>query len=417
MKKLSGFAAIRSALSNRNFRVFTVGSTVSNVGTWVQRVAVGWLTWELTHSGAWLGIVAFADLFPTVVLAPLTGAVADRLDRVAIMKVSQMLNLVQAAALAGLTMSGLITIELLLVLVALGGMTVSFNQPVRLAIVPSLVDRHDLTSAIGINSLTFNLARFLGPMIAGYLIVAFGVGAAFAFNSASFLWFLFAIFMLRLEPSAPRARSTSLGDIPGEIVDGYRYAARHPGIGQLLVLLTVVAVCARPYIELLPGFADQVFGRGAQGLAWLTSMIGLGAMLGGLWLAHRAMVVGLTAIVVSSSAALAAALIAFASTDLFWLALPCLVCSGFAMVVIGVGEQTLIQNAVDPSMRGRVMGLYGMIGRGAPALGALIMGGASTYVGLQWPVAGGAILVLAIFLWALRRRRAMAAALEIEHVG
>lgn len=416
MGKATGFGAIRRALGSRNFRIFSAGTLVSHLGTWAQRTAVMWVAWELTESGAWLGIVAFADLFPTVVLAPLTGAVADRVHRLRMMIVTQSLNLLQAAVLAGLMIGGLLTIEWLVALVAFGGAVVSFNQPVRFAIVPSLVPRQDLSTAISINSMIFNAARLVGPAVSGFLIAIHGAGIAFAFNSFTFLVFLVVLSMLRLEEVRSTKPRTPIGNIPAEIAEGYAYAARHPGIGSMLVLLSVVSVCGRPYFDLLSGFAGQVFERGAEGLGLLTSAVGLGAMLGALWLAQRGAIAGLTSVTVSCALLLSAALIAFTATDVFWLALVCLVVVGFAMIVVGVGEQTLIQAAVDPAMRGRVMGLYGMIGRGAPALGALVMGGLSTVVGFRWPVAGGAVLCLGAWLWAQRRKRMMAAALEVEHV-
>ncbi len=414
MEKLTGVAAIRRALRHRNYLIFTLGNVVSNFGTWVQRMAVGWLAWQLTKSGTWLGIIAFSDLFPTIVLAPLTGAVADRVNRLITMTITQTLMLFQATALAVLTLTGLITIEMLLVLVVFGGVVMSFNQPARLAIVPSLVPREDMASAIGINSLIFNLARFVGPMISALLINLSGIGSAFAFNAVSYLAFIAALLAIRLPDTARGRVGRPIRNIPVEIMIGYRYAARHAGIGPMLVILTVVSICARPIIELLPGFAGAVFGRDETGLAMLTSSFGLGAMLGGVWLAQRGAVQGLTPVAVASVAVLCCGLIAFTATDVFWLALPALVVSGFAMIVIGVGEQTLIQNAVDPAVRGRVMGLYGMIGRGAPAFGALIMGALSSYIGFRWPVAGGAVLCLFVWLWAHRRRHAMARELEIE---
>ena len=405
---------LRSAFAHRDFRLFTSGNVVSNLGTWVQRMSVGWLAWELTHSGTWLGIVVFADMFPTVLLAPITGAVADRVDRLRALRAVQALNLVQAAALAWFTLSGAITIEILTALTAIGGAILAFGQPLRLAIVPSLVARRDLSSAIGINALVFNGARVVGPMIAALLIVRFGVGWSFVFNAVSFVAFLAVLSRIRLEHRERLAAARAVRDIPGEIAEGYAYAARHPGIGPMLAILTLVAVCGRPFLELLPGFADAVFGRGAEGLAWLTSAAGAGAMLGGLWLAQRGAVAGLTATTVSAIALLGAMLIGFAATDIFWLALPCAAVAGFALIVVGVGEQTLLQNAVDPGLRGRVMSLYGMINRGAPALGALIMGTLSSWVGLQWPVIGGAAICLGVWLWARSRRETMTRALEGE---
>ena len=414
MNKLTGVAAIQRALKNRNYRIFTIGNVVSNLGTWVQRLAVGWLAWQLTRSGTWLGIIAFSDLFPTIVLAPLTGAVADRVNRLTMMTIPQTLMLIQAASLAILTLMGVITIEILMALVIFGGVVMSFNQPVRLAIIPSLVPREDMASAIGINSLIFNAARFVGPMISAVLINLQGTGTAFAFNAATYIAFITALLMIRLAESNCSGVGRPIQNIPVEIMVGYRYAIRHSGIGPMLVILTIVSICARPIIELLPGFAGAVFDRDETGLAMLTSSFGLGAMLGGVWLAQRGAVQGLTPVAVAAVAVLSCSLIAFTATDEFWLALPALVFAGFAMIVIGVGEQTLIQNAVDPAIRGRVMGLYGMIGRGAPALGALIMGALSSYVGFRWPVAGGAVLCLFVWIWAHRRRRTIAHELEIE---
>ena len=317
MKFPARLEPLRSAFAHRDFRLFTSGNVVSNLGTWVQRMSVGWLAWELTHSGTWLGVIVFADMFPTVLLAPITGAVADRVDRLRALRAVQSLNLVQAAVLAWFTLTGAITIEILLVLTALGGAVLAFGQPLRLAIVPSLVARRDLSAAIGINALVFNGARVVGPMIAALLILRFGVGWSFVFNAASFVVFLAVLSRIRLEHRERRRTARAVRDMPGEIAEGYAYAARHPGIGPMLAILTLVAICGRPFLELLPGFADAVFGRGADGLAWLTSAAGVGAMLGGLWLAQRGAVAGLTATTVSAIALLGAMLIGFAATDHF----------------------------------------------------------------------------------------------------
>lgn len=417
MAAISGLGNIRRALAIRNYRIFAAGTALSHIGTWVQRLALGWLTWKLTHSGAWLGIISSADLFPTVVLAPITGAMADRVDRLRMMQTTQSLLLLQAAALAALTLTGAVTIEWLVGLALFGGVVTSFNQPVRLAIVPSLVDRESLSAAIAINSLMFNIARFAGPVIAGWVIDFVSVGAAFVVNAASFLFFLVALAMLRLGDTRPPKQPTPPGQIPREILEGYRYAAGHPGIGRILIVLIFVAVCARPYIDLLPGFAEAVFGRGVQELSWLLSMTGIGAMVGGTWLAQHGSIKGLTNVSINAALMFACAMIAFTATDSYWVGLIAVFFAGCGMVLTGVGEQTLIQHAVDPAMRGRVMAIYGMIGRGAPALGALIMGGFSEFVGLRGPVMGGAVLVICMWLWARSQRHIMARELEVEAEG
>ncbi len=406
----AGFGRIARALGNPNYGRYAAGNSISLVGTWMQRVAVGWLTWQLTESGAWLGIIAFADLFPTVLIAPLAGAAADRWDRLKTLKLGQAALSLQAAVLFVLTASGLITIWLLLGLSLFLGVVAAFNQPARLALVPSLVVRQDLPAAVAINSIIFNSARFVGAAAAGLIIVGVGTAAAFAVNALSYAIFLVVLSRIRLAPTA--ARQAHRGGLMAEIAEGLGYVARHPGIGPLLLLLLAVSFGARPFVELLPGFAGAVFEAGAAGLAAMTSTVGLGAISGGLWLAQRDGRGGLTKVALSSPLVLAAALIMFVAAGTMKLALPALFVAGFAMVSGGVGTQTLLQLSVGGTLRGRVLSLYGLIFRGGPALGALVMGGLSEIVGLRLPLAGGACL--AALAWALvwTRRHRLAAALE-----
>jgi len=409
-----GFGAIRSALSNRNYRRFSAGNLVSQLGTWVQRIAVGWLTWELTESPIWLGVIAFADLFPTMIIAPLAGAVADRVDRLTALRLFQALAMLQGAALAALVMTGTMTIWWLLGLTIFLGVVMAFNQPLRLSLTPSLVARQDLSSAIGINSLIFNIARIGGPALAGFLIFHWGVGPAFAFNAASFLAFIVALSVLDLPDRKLNRVGKPIREIPVEIAEGMRYTVRHKGMRSIFIVLSVVALCGRPVTELLPGFAAEVFGRGADGLAMLTSSMGVGAVIGGINIARRGGVVGMTRYVVTSIFFLGVALVAFTASSDIWIAMPCMALAGFAMVSVGVGEQTLVQNAVAAGVRGRVLSLYGMLARGMPALGALIMGALSSWFGLRWPVVGGAVACFLLFLWARPNVPMMAAALEGE---
>jgi predicted MFS family arabinose efflux permease len=404
MSILAGLGNIARTLAHRNFGIYVAGNSVSLIGTWMQRTGVGWLAWELSHSGAVLGLVAFADLFPGVLIGPFGGALADRVDRLRVIKIAQSLIMLQALALFVLTASGAITVPLLVALVLFQGAVIGFNQPARLALIPNLVARPDLATAVAINSIVFNTARFIGPALAGVAIVALDVSAVFALNALSFLAFLFALSRLRLEASAaPRSRRSMLG----AIADGLAYALRHPGIGPILLLQAVLAVCARPFVELLPGFAAEVFARGAPGLATLSSTIGIGAIAGGLWLAQRPGQAGLPEIVLGTSVMVALTTLAFAICPWFWPAVACVALAGCAMVVTGAGTQTVLQTAVDEDMRGRVLSLFGLIFRGGPALGALAMGAASEALGLQAPLTAGALigLVAALLLW--RRRDAI----------
>jgi MFS family permease len=409
---LRGNRLVTLLLRNADFSIYSAGSTVSLIGMWMQRIAIGWLTWELTKSGVWLGIVAFADFFPVLVIGPIAGAAADRWDRLRVVKTSQSISLMQATVLFGITVSGHISIGLLVALSAFQGVVVAFNQPARLALVPSLVPQADLASAVAINSVVFNLARFIGPMFAGLAIVWSGVAAAFAANALSYVVFLVALARIRVAPTA--AVSAKQKSFAADLREGIRYTAKHPGIASLLVLLIAIGIGGRPLNELLPGFAADVFHSGAGGLSILASAIGGGAILGGLWLGHRADSSGLTWVAIGGSFTGAFAAIMAIATERMWVAVPAVVVFGFCMSSAGIAIQTLIQLAADGSMRGRVMGLYGLIFRGAPAFGALAAGFASAHFGLRWPVFFGALLVMAVCLWTYRGRERIALALPTQ---
>jgi MFS family permease len=384
---------------------------VSLVGMWMERIAVGWLTWELTESGFWLGVVAFADFCPVILIGPIAGAVADRWDRLQMVKISQFILLVQASALWALTATGQINVGWIVLINAIHGIVVAFNQPARLALVPSLVPVADVGPAVAINSVIFNLARFIGPIFAGLAIVWSGVALAFAINSLSYIVFLVALARIRIAPGETDAPARGRSFF-ADLADGIRYTATHPGIGALMVLLIAFGVGGRPLTELLPGLADDVFHAGAGGLSILASAVGGGAILGGLWLGHRAHAANLMTITLASAFGSALAAAASISTENLWLALPAVIVFGFCMSSAGIASQTLVQLASDRSMRGRVMGLFGLIFRGGPAIGALAAGALSLRLGLRWPVVIGALLVLAAWLWAYFRRDRIAAALR-----
>jgi MFS family permease len=396
------FGSVGLAFAGPEYRAYAIGNLISLIGTWLQKVAVGWLAWELTHSGFWLGLVAAADLIPTVFLSPFAGALADRRDKLRVIQVTQIAATLQSALLAALTWANLTTIEILFGLTLTLGIVNALNQPARLALIPNLVAKPALASAVAINSIIFNLARFIGPAVAGAIIAGPGTATAFAVNSVTFLAFLVAL--ARVEPGRGRPEPTTAPrSFLRAALDGYRYALHHKVIGLALLIITVTAICGRPVVELLPGFADAVFDRGAQGFAWLTAIVGLGAIAGGLFMLDRPPLGRLVRRVVAFVLVIAASLLAFTATKHYWLALPALFGAGFAFVVTGVGAQTLVQLRVEPGMRGRVMAIYGMVIRGGPAIGVLSMGGASELVGLRLPVAVGALLCAAVWLWARSR--------------
>jgi predicted MFS family arabinose efflux permease len=266
------------------------------------------------------------------------------------------------------------------------------------------VPRSDLNAAVAVNSVVFNLARFLGPAAAGLVIATVGVSVAYAVNALTYVAFLVALARIRLTPED--GPPTAHAGLWRDLVDGVRYTVSHAGIATLLVLMIAANIGSRPIIELLPGFAAEVFRGGATELALLTSSVGAGAIVAGLWIGARSG--GLASILMTSTllSAFAAALFAVAPT--VWLAVLLLVLLGFAMATFGISAQILIQSAVITGMRGRVLSLYGLIFRGGPAVGALAMGTASERFGLRLPVLFGALIVLAVWLWArFRQKRVM----------
>ncbi len=401
---------VRRVMSHDNFRIFIIGDGISLVGNWVQRLAIGWLTWELTHSPAWLGIIAFADLFPSLIFSPLGGALADRFDRLRVAIASQAAAMLQAIALVVFTGLGMIDIWGLVALTMLRGSIAAINQPVRLALVPSLVPREDLPAAIALNSVLFNTARFIGPALAGVVIFYASVVSAFAVNAVSFLALLYALMRIKI-PRAP-GEAQERPNIFVQAWAGYHYVAGHPGIGPILFLLMLAAMFARPVSELLPGFAAGIFGQGAGALAWMTSAMGVGAMAGGVWFLRYGTHLRLTGLAAHALALMGVALVVFTSLSEFWLTLPFLALVSFATTINNISIQSLIQNTVDGAMRGRVMSVYGMIFRGGPAIGALVMGGLSENFGLRIPIAAGGVVCLTAWLWAARRQHALAQALK-----
>ena len=248
MASTSWLGGISVAMANRNYRLYTCGAIPSLLGTWIQRMAIGWFAWELTGSGTWLGLVAFAELAPTVLTAPIAGAFADRLDRLKVVRFVQYMSLLQAAALAAFTLSGLMTIELLVGLTFFQGTLQGIHQPFRHALVGTIVSREEITSAIGINSTVWNTSRLIGPALSAVIILQLGIGYTFLINAFSFVPMLVVLYMLTVDQKIISGKS--LSDVPAEILEGVRYVRGHGFIGPLLVLFLALSYNARATAEL-----------------------------------------------------------------------------------------------------------------------------------------------------------------------
>jgi MFS family permease len=406
----SGLTPILRTMRDPVFRNFMLGSTLAWIGSWLYRTGVGWLTWELTGSAGWLGIVGFVDLAPSVIITPLAGVLSDRMARLRLIRIVVALSSLQAVVLGLLVLSGKISIAWLLILTLFHGIVEGSLQPPVHAIVPSMVERRDLTTAFAINSITFNLSRFIGPPIAGLLVHFYGTGWAILASAVGGAAFLLAIISLKINEDLP-AKSRDF-NLWGDIRAGVYYAVHHDGLRPILMSLTVLAMLAFPLVNLLPGFADGVFGMGANGLAWMTAAMGLGAVIQGSYLAQRGPVKGLTAHLVTHILVMAFAILALCATDIYWFGLIAMVGVGYAQLANRSGAMSLMQTAASGDMRGRVASFYGMVSRGVPALGSLLIGGLAEIFGLRETMAAAGALVIVLWFWMRPRRAGIAAAIE-----
>jgi MFS family permease len=409
MARFAYFQSFTELWRQPNFSWYMGGQTIALVGMWAQRIAIGWLSWELTGSNFWLGAIAFADLFPTIVITPFAGVIADRVDRLNMSRLCQTLAGIHALILSALTFSGQIDIWSLFALTMILGVVMAFSTAARLAMVPNLMEARYVPSAIGIDSSVYNMARVVGPMIAAALISLIGTGATFLFNALSFAIFVFCMFRIHLVRNESSGRG---GNVFAQTIEGMRYAARHPGIGPALILLAGTALGVKPFLELLPGLADGVFGTGIKGFASFAAISGAGAIVAGLWVAARGRIEGTTRIAFGSMILGAVGVFIVSATGILWVGLLGTFLVGGAITLAGTSTQILMQNSVDGAARGRVMSLYGMVHRGGPALGAVIIGGGAEYIGLQAAMIGGGALTVLVFLLMLRRYPIMAPALE-----
>ena len=403
------FGGMGQALSHRDYRLYWIGQSASITGRWMQRMAVGWLTWELTESTSLLGLVAFADTIPILLLTLFAGVFTDRMGYFQIMRLSVLGSAATTAIFAVLTITGLITIEWVIALTLLFGSIEAVTYPARMSAVNVMVPKRDLPSAIALGSTTFNGGRIIGPAIAGPLIIVIGIGGVLAVAAASYFLLAALLYMIHIEDTRSASGAKS---VVRDVIDGVRFTVADPGIWFLMIVLGITGIFIRPYIELLPGFVALAFGRGPDGLALILSMIGVGAMIGSLWLAWRGRIEGLTAFTGLTLAIMGVCQIVFTNVESIWLAGLFMAISGFCMNGGSSASQTLIQSGVPHEWRARVMSVFVVISWGVPAFGAVAAGWVAELVGIRTTLAVGGVASLALYLWA--RLRARTAAKELE---
>jgi len=374
-----GFRHTLRALGSRNYRLFFMGQSVSLIGLWIQRVALGWLVYRITLSPFSLGFVDFIGQFPVFCLTLFTGVWLDRVDVRNLLIVTQWLAVLQALALAALTLSGLVNYWQIVFLSAFLGVVNAFDMPARQAYVVQLVDRkEDLGNAIALNSSLFNAARLIGPSIAGVAIAAVGEGICFLVNGISFMGTIVALRSIRTprrdSPEPPRSGLSG-------VLDGIEYAFGFRPIRSLLLLLTLLSVAGLPYLVMLPVFAREVLGGGPMTLGYLMACSGAGALGGTFFLASRKGADGLGKVTAAATVLFGLSLSAFSLSETPWLSFPLISATGFGMVLAISSCNTLLQTLVDEHMRGRVMSLYVMSLIGIGPIGSLIAGASARLAG------------------------------------
>ncbi len=380
------------ALSNRNFALFAAGHGLSLCGTWMQSLAQAWLVYRLTGSPFLLGLVEFLARGPILLFAMGGGVLADRWPRHRLMVLTQGLLMLQAATLAGLTLTGLITVEWILALSLLLGLICAVEIPVRQSFMTELVPRADIPSAIGMNSSIFNAARIIGPALAGVIVAAVGEGPCFLINTATFLVILMCLAAMRRLP-VPRQHQ---GNALSQLREGLRYARRTPHVRAILVTAAVISVAAMPFSTLLPVFAGDILQGGPTALGWLMGATGLGALTAALRIARRPSIEGLGSSIARALLLFGAGLIVLAASSFFWVSLAALLVAGFGMVSAFAGSNTLIQSLAPDELRGRAVSLYTTASLGFTVFGSLLAGIAGTYLGAPITVTIGAAMTLSM---------------------
>jgi len=357
-----------------------------------------WLVYQLSGDPWHVGLVGFASQIPVLILAPFAGVWIDRRDALRLVRLTQVLAMLQSAALAGLTLSGHMTVSLLIGLSFVQGLINALDWPARQTLTyPLAGDKALLENVIVLNSITFNLARLVGPAVAGFVIAAVGPGWCFAVDTVSYVAVLVALAGVRLPARvAPATESHPLADLR----EGVRYALHHPALRSVLFMVPVIGLAGFAHSILAPVFAETIFHGDARTLGFLMSATGIGALVAGLSLTLRTAPTGLERIVALGAAIGGFGLAGIALAPSFAFALPCFAAAGAGGVLVMASSNTLLQATVDHDKRGRVMSLFSM-GQSLFPLGCLLTGAAASAFGAPLAIAVcGAICLVAAAVFA-----------------
>jgi predicted MFS family arabinose efflux permease len=359
-----------SALTYRDFRVLWFGAFASSIGTWMQKVAQSWLVFTLTNSPFYLGLDAFLGELPILLLTLLGGVVADRRDRRSVLLVSQCVQMSTAFALAALVYWDTVKVWHILALSCITGTAQAFGGPAYQSLLPNLVRRDDMPNAIALNSTQFNLARVIGPLLAGVALATLGSAACFALNGVSFLFVIASLLMLHIR----HVFVTPTQSIAREMRLGLSFVWHDPVILTMTFLALCTTLLASPVLTLLPVIARDVFGLGPDGYSRLMAFSGAGAVIGALIVAWLGRFPGMGRVVLVVQIALGLVLAAFASSRLLHLSYVLIFFGSIGLMMSFSLLTSLVQLAAPNQMRGRVVSIYMMAFRGGMPLGSLAAG-------------------------------------------
>jgi len=396
----SNLGLMLRALKHRNYRIFFFGQGVSLIGTWMQQAAVGWLVFRVTGSPFYLGLVSCCSQIPVLLASAIAGDCADRWPRRRIVIITQVLAMIQAFLLTAMVALDGITMVRIILLSLFMGVINAFDMPTRQAFVSEMVDNEeDLPNAIALNSMIFNLARQIGPLLAGFLIGLVSEAACFFLNGVSFLAVIYSLAAMRLtRSSGPKHNGTMVAGIK----DGLAYAFGFVPIRSILTYTAMTSLVAMPYV-LMPVFAKSILHGDSRTLGFLMGSVGLGAFIGAIYLARRKSVQGLEKVVVVAAGVFAAGTIGFSFSRNLWLSLCLVALPGFGIMVQMASINTILQTIVDDDKRGRVMSLHVTAFIGIAPLGNLLAGITAEHLGAPHTLLLSGLLSIAVIAFFARK--------------
>jgi MFS family permease len=393
------------AFQSRNYRLYFAGQSISLIGTWMQKTAVSWIVYLLTHSTFMLGLSLFASQFPSFLLSLLGGVVSDRYNRFKVLLITQIASMIQSLGLATLVLLGHYRVWEIILLGTVLGTINAFDVPARQALVYDMIDdKRDLPNALALNSSMVNLSRLIGPAIAGIVLENLGGGVCFLLNAASFVAVIGSLLLMSLPPYVQKPHTQK---VLGDLKEGLRYLRNTPTILHVIVMLMAMSLLVLPFTTLLPVYAKVIFKGNASTFGVIDSFIGLGALGGAIFLASLKRGTSLRKILLINTILLGAGLILFSHETWLPLALAFATLCGFGMMSQTTISNTIIQVNADPAMRGRVISFFAMSLFGTQPIGSLLIGGISGWIGTPDTILaeGLAALGVVILSWSFLKKR------------